>query len=214
MNWKDLERRFSPARLGRYSGHRKGDTNRAAADYSHNVLLAEAMMPLLNVLEISLRNAIHRQLQVQYQRPDWWAAWAGDPAFSYQNRQIVDATTKLGRRRELQHPDKVVAELTFGFWSSLFNAQFQPVLWKNLRLVFTNCPKQQRQRHTISAALNQIRDLRNRVMHHEPLLWLTPDLCTQHSVGLEVVRWIDPNLEVWLATHDRLPNNWNTWLNS
>lgn len=111
MSWKDLERHFSPARLGRYSGHRKGDTNRAAADYSHNVLLAEAMMPLLNVLEISLRNAIHRQLQVQYQRPDWWAAWAGDPAFSYQNRQIVDATTKLGRRRELQHPDKVVAEL-------------------------------------------------------------------------------------------------------
>lgn len=171
-------------------------------------------MPLLNVLEIALRNAIHKALQSQYGRPDWWGAWVNDPVFSYQSRQVAEANSKLARRHEPQHPDKIVAELTFGFWSSLFNSQFQPVLWKNLRLVFAHCPKSQRQRHTISAALNQIRDLRNRVFHHEPLIWLTPDLVAQHAVGLEVVHWLDPNLETWLATFDRLPTNWNSWINT
>ncbi|MFL1449158.1 hypothetical protein ACI77O_12255 [Pseudomonas tritici] len=212
MNWNDLERHFSPARLGRYCAHRQGDQRRAAADYMHNVQMAGAMVPMLNVLEIALRNAIHRRLESQYQRPDWWVSWANVQGFSYQCRQINDASAKLARRGEQLTPDKIIAELTFGFWSSLFNVQFQGTLWKSLRLVFAHCPKAQRQRGNISGSLNQIRDLRNRVFHHEPLLWLTPDLLAHHTVGLEVVGWLDPQLAVWLGTHDQLPTNWQAWL--
>lgn len=135
-----------------------------------------------------------------------------DPAFSWQNKEVANAKAKLARRHEAQTPDKVLAELTFGFWSSLFNTQFQTALWKDLRLVFARCPKPQRQRHNISAALNQIRDLRNRVFHHEPLLWLTPTLLDQHAVGLTVINWIDPQLGQWLSSHDRLPTTWAGWV--
>ncbi|MFG5780052.1 hypothetical protein ACFIQF_23615, partial [Comamonas sp. J-3] len=89
---------------------------------------------------------------------------------------------------------------------------FQTVLWKDLRLVFARCPKPQRQRHNISAALNQIRDLRNRVFHHEPLLWLTPTLLDQHTVGVTVINWVDPQLGKWLGNHDRLPATWAGWV--
>jgi hypothetical protein len=85
------------------------------------------------------------------------------------NLQKTRAKNKLQRRAETATPDKIVAELTFGFWSSLFNGSFQSVLWKDLRLVFPRCPKRQRQRHAIASALNQIRNLRNRIFHHEPL---------------------------------------------
>ncbi|MGV8497810.1 hypothetical protein [Pseudomonas aeruginosa] len=212
MNWNDLEKHFSPARLGRYRAARGGDVARAAADYSSNVLLSEAMVPLLNVLEIALRNGIHARLSRLYGRTDWWESWVGDPAFSWQNKEVANAKAKLARRHEAQTPDKVLAELTFGFWSSLFNTQFQTALWKDLRLVFARCPKPQRQRHNISAALNQIRDLRNRVFHHEPLLWLTPTLLDQHAVGVTVINWIDPQLGKWLGNHDRLPTTWADWV--
>jgi len=48
MNWNDLERHFSAARLGRYRIARGGDAAKALADYAGNVLLSEAMLPMLN----------------------------------------------------------------------------------------------------------------------------------------------------------------------
>lgn len=208
MDWSDLEKHFSPARLGRYRSACSGDEARAAKAYVDNMLLAEAMMPMLNVLEIALKNGISRRLTIFYNRADWWEAWSGDPMFDWQVREVASAKSKLLRRAESGTPDKVIAELAFGFWSSLFNVQFQSILWKELRLVFPRCPKPQRQRHTVSSALNQIRDLRNRVFHHEQLIWLTPPLLDLHAKGIEVVGWLDPKLPPWLAGFDRLPTAW------
>lgn len=208
MDWIDLEKNFSPARLGRYRASCDGDEERAARAYVNNMRLAEAMMPMLGVLEIALRNGVHRRLSAVYRRSDWWSAWNSSAAFDWQCREVANASSKLMRRREAATPDKIIAELTFGFWSSLFNVQFQDLLWKELRLVFPRCPKPQRKRHTVSSALNQIRDLRNRVFHHEQLIWITPPLIDLHSMGMEVIGWIDPQLPAWIAPSDRLPATW------
>ena len=208
MNWNDLEKHFSAARLGRYRAACAGDEARAARAYANNMLLAEAMMPVLNVLEIALKNGIHRRLSVLYGRADYWEAWAGNADFAWQSREVATAKGKLQRRAEAVTPDKIIAELAFGFWTSLFNVHLAPVLWKDLRLVFPRCPKPQRQRHTISSALNQVRDLRNRIFHHEQLLWLTPTLIDLHAKGIEVVGWLDPQLVPWLQQYDRLPATW------
>ncbi|MES2742314.1 MAG: hypothetical protein V4754_15385 [Pseudomonadota bacterium] len=208
MNWNDFEKHFSAARIGRYRAACGGDESRAARAYAHNMLLAEAMMPLLSVLEIALKNGIHRRLCIVYRRPDWWEVWTGDPAFQWHSREIVSARNKLQRRAEAVTPDKIIAELTLGFWSALFNAHLQPVLWKDLRLVFPRCPKPQRKRHTISSALNQVRDLRNRIVHHEQLLWLNTSLIDLHAKGIEVLGWLDPQLPLWLRPYDRLPATW------
>jgi hypothetical protein len=208
MDWSDLEKHFSAARLGRYRASCNGDEIRAARAYVNNMLLAEAMMPMLNILEIALKNGAHQRLTALYKRADWWEAWSNDSSFSWQVREVTNAKTKLQRRAEAVTPDKIIAELPFGFWSSLFNVQFQATLWKDLRLVFPRCPKTQRQRHTVSSALNQIRELRNRVFHHEQLLWLNPPLIDLHGKGVEVISWLDPKLPPWLDSYDRLPTTW------
>ncbi len=208
MDWSDLEKHFSAARLGRYRASCNSDVARAAKAYVNNMLLAEATMPMLNVLEIALKNGVHQRLITLYNRSDWWESWVSDPSFTWQVREVVGAKAKLQRRAEALTPDKIIAELPFGFWSSLFNVQFQTVLWKDLRLVFPRCPKPQRQRHTVSSALNQIRELRNRVFHHEQLLWLSPSLIDLHGKAIEVIGWLDPKLPPWLASYDRLPTTW------
>lgn len=81
MNWNDPEKHFSAARLGRYRASCGGDEDRAAKAYVNNMLRAEVMMPMLNVLEIALKNGIHRRLSTLYRRPDWWEEWSGDPDF-------------------------------------------------------------------------------------------------------------------------------------
>jgi hypothetical protein len=210
MDWGDLEKHFSAARLGRYRASCNGDEIRAARAYVSNMLLAEAMMPMLNVLEIALKNGAHQRLTALYKRADWWEAWANDASFAWQVREVANAKAKLQRRAEALTPDKIIAELPLGFWSSLFNVQFQTILWKDLRLAFPRCPKPQRQRHTVSSALNQIRELRNRVFHHEQLLWLSPPLIDLHGKGVEVIGWLDPKLPPWLGSFDRLPVTWTT----
>jgi hypothetical protein len=208
MNWTDLEKHFSAARLGRYRASCGGDEVRATAAYVNNMLLAEAMMPALKVLEISLKNGVHARLSALYNRTDWWESWAGNALFGWQCKQVASAKSKLTRNGENITPDKIVAELAFGFWSSLFNSHFQQILWKDLRLVFPRCPKNLRKRGNVSSALNQLRDLRNRVFHHEQLLWLSPSLLDLHTKGTEVIGWIDPKLAPWLSTYDRLPASW------
>lgn len=205
-----MERSFSFARIERYRVARAGDRVSAAADYALNLRLAESMMPMLNVLEIGLRNAVHARLTQLYRKEDWWRFWIGRPEFARLLGSVNEAESKLMVRRERVSPDKVVAELTFGFWCSLFNASYQEELWKHLRLAFPSCPRDQRRRKAISGALNQVRVLRNRVFHHEPLLWLTLDLDEQHRRGRKIIQWIDPDLAAWLARHDRFSELWST----
>jgi hypothetical protein len=205
MKWSELEKHFSAARLGRYRQAYQGNEVRAASAYTHNMLLAEAMMPTLNALEVALRNGVHTRLSSAYGKSDWWNAFADDANFSWQSKEVSNAKIKLQKRGEMLSTDKIIAELTFGFWSSLFNKQFSFALWRHLRFVFPRCPKPIRQRHTISSSLNQIRNLRNRVFHHEPILWITPALSDQHRRALETLGWIEPRLVAWLETYDRVP---------
>jgi hypothetical protein len=205
VEWATLELHLTPARLARYLACCSGDEDAATAMYAKNILIAEAMTPLLHVLEVSLRNGVAHQLTERYGRADWWEVWRGRPLFESQCAHVEQARSKLRRRREPQTSDKIVAELPFGFWCSLFNSSLQHELWKDLRRAFPGCPKTARKRHHVSSALNRLRQLRNRVFHHESLLWLRPDMGEQHQAGLQVVDWIDPQLKQWLVPMDRLP---------
>lgn len=211
MRWTDFESAFSAARVGRYKARCRGSEAHAIAAYRHNLLLSEALTPFLCTVEIALRNAVHGQLARHYGRPDWWEAWQGDRRFKHQLNEIGTARNKLQRRKEAQVPDKIVAELTFGFWSTLFNAEFQAELWQPLRRAFPHCPKTRRQRGTISSVVNKLRMLRNRAFHHEPVLWIQGDAGLIHRDGLELLAWMHGSLGPWFGRIDRVPHVWAGW---
>ena len=70
-DWTLLKRHFSSARLDRYYEHRSADQAKAIADYINKLRLAGAMIPMLHVLEIALRNGIHNCLRTHYGKEDW-----------------------------------------------------------------------------------------------------------------------------------------------
>ena len=90
-----------------------------------------------------------------------------------------------------------------GFWVSLFNAEYERVLWKPLRRAFPFLPKRERQRKSISTPLNMIRSLRNRVFHHEAICWNLHRLCLLHETIIRTVGWLNPMLPLWLKRIDR-----------
>lgn len=182
--------------------------------YLHNVRITESLTPFFSTVEIALRNSIHRQLGAYFGRSDWWETWADNQAYQGQFNRIQSAYSKLRRRREPTTPDKVIAELTFGFWATLLNVELQHTLWSPLRKAFPYCPKRQRQRKTVSALVNTLREMRNRAFHHEPLLWLTPDVGAVYADGLKLISWIHGPLESWLINLSRVHAIWADWKQS
>jgi hypothetical protein len=209
MDKTHFERLFSTGRLARFYQAARQDAAEASALYAANIQLSESLYPCLAVVEVALRNALHRQLTYLCHSPDWYRQ------LSRHDRALADLQPELDRtekyirdRRETISADKVVAELTFGFWSSLFNRAYELVLWKQLRLAFPHLPKPDRQRATVSSTINAVRHFRNRVYHHEPVSWQLPQLWQQYEQVCALLGWLDPQLLTWLQPIDRFPTVW------
>ena len=68
--------------------------------------------------------------------------------------------------------------------------------------VFIHAPRRQRNMKTLDQRWKRIRDLRNRVFHHERILHWN-DLDQQHAEILEAIHWISPELAELAKTLDR-----------
>ncbi len=202
MDKKYFERVFSEKRLEKYF-ERYPDTATAIVHYQCNIELAESFYPCIPTFEIVLRNGISRELSVLFGRNDWYAVFSSIPGLIDLNKYISQANKQIAGRKEFSSPSKIVAELTLGFWVSLFNAEYERILWKDLRRVFPNMPKIERQRKKISPPLNRFKTFRNRIFHHEPISWNLEKLKQIHSEMLTVMGWINKDIQLWIAPFDR-----------
>ncbi len=99
----------------------------------------------------------------------------------------------------------MVAELTFGFWITLLDRRYERVLWPRLlRSAFPHMPAAIRQRQTLSKRFDDIRKLRNRVFHHEPIL-NRPNLIQEHAAIIDAIGWISPAMKEMTKAIDRFP---------
>ena len=86
---------------------------------------------------------------------------------------------------------------------SLFNVEYERILWKDLRRVFPNIPKTQRQRKIVTPPLNRFRSFRNRIFHHEPICWNLGTVEQIHEEILSLLYWINEDIPSWIASFDR-----------
>lgn len=180
-----------------------GDEKKAVRHYRQNIQLAEALLPSLSIYEVALRNSLIRELERMTGRKDWYTYFARFPALKALDNQVEVAKQHIVKRGEVVTPDKINGELTMGFWVLLFNAKYERYLWKELRKAFPHMPKPKRQRKYVSAPLNDIRALRNRVFHNESISWSLTRLETLHDSILEVCSWINPAMPLWIMTVER-----------
>lgn len=172
--------------------------------YLLNLALCEALYSPLQFAEIALRNAIHTQLTQRYQADDWYDVIPGRSLPPWQAQQILKAKDALTEHGKPITPGGMVAELTFGFWSGFFNNfHARSGLGHHLaRNAFPHAPGPERSLHKLDAKWRSVRTLRNRVFHHERILhW--QDLNGQHDNMLQLVGWMNPELEEMARILDR-----------
>ena len=196
---EDLEEAFSLERFGRYLTWAGGDRARALELYALNTRLSEALYTPLQMLEVALRNRIHGVMSAAHHLR--WYEEPGLLAAAIQQAQVAEAMTDLARERKEPLPGRVVAALTFSFWTAMLGAAYEDLWQTDLHRIARRENGKGLRRKDLARPLTQIRLLRNRVAHHEPILsW---DLSRHHDAMLQVTGWLSPPAATWCQTLDR-----------
>ena len=188
------------------------DPLNAVARYQWNTALCEALYPSLQAFEVALRNAVHESLS-EYYRPDWLQTAAFlRPQEQERVRAAEDALRAQGKPIT---PGRLVAELTLGFWTGLFVHAYDrtvalPVMARRLRAF----PSSLRTRRALYPRFEDVRFLRNRVFHFEPI-WYWSDLPQRHANLVADLGYLSPEKQRLVTLLDRFPAvhtaGWTEW---
>ena len=194
-----LEHALSQERFARYVDWADGDRRRAIALYTLNSRLSECFYIPLQALEIALRNRLHTVISAAAGE-----CWYDDPPYqrgSFQGEQLEAAKKDLRDRGRDLTPGRVVAALTFGYWTAFFGTVYEDQWRKVLHQVGKRADGKGLSRKHFARPLATIRELRNRVAHHEPIIgW---DLPKHHSSILQLTAWLSPAAADWCRACSR-----------
>jgi hypothetical protein len=201
---------FRSIPLERLASYRLSDTSGPQEQlerYFHNVRLTEALYPSLSCLEVTLRNHIHDAISAVW-GDNWLEMFALIHPKEAEKVQAAQAEVIRGQKKPTT--GRVIAELSFGFWTSLLHARYEQSLWPRItKQVFPHAPKSAQYRKTLFERLDRIRRLRNRAFHHEPILYGLRlhqkhyPLKVLHTETRETIKWMSIEVDQWLEEIDR-----------
>ena len=203
----ELKRCLSHPRLERYRQPAGASDIEMLINYYWNIALAESLHCSLGTVEILLRNTIHDTLATFFGRADWY-----DGTGLLEEKQLEEVAKvkhHIATRNKAATPERVISQLTFGFWVTLLSTRYNDRFWRpntnaNLKAAFPHAPAKMR-RNDIQAKYYSANNLRNRAFHHEPLF-------DQHSLlddyrrTYEGIAWIDPTMVPKTQLLDRFPD--------
>lgn len=181
--------------------------------YLFNVAVCESLYTSLHFLEIVLRNKIDCSFTAHF-GPNWLCASSFLGLLRSDDIKKIEDTKKMltDRNRQPVQPG-LLAELSFGFWVSLFDACYEITLWHNLiKPTFPNMATDVRRRKTISKRMEGIRKLRNRVFHYKRITHL--ELARLHLEIVEAVSWMNTNASLVLRSICKFTKLWQSGENA
>lgn len=188
----DVVNTITKPRLSKYLSATSNNALQALRLYVLNTKVSAAVMADLHYIEVAMRNKFNRELVAKY-GDDWFKAEEFLVLVDKRSQDILkkaqrDAAKHWPKGRELP-PGKVIAELTFGFWLQLTDSRLEHTLWVPcLHKAFN--PRKAPKRATFNQQLEKLRQLRNRVAHHEPIFHL--DLLDAYLRICEVAKILCP----------------------
>lgn len=181
-----FEQIVSKPRLDSYRGYWKVDPEAAVGLYMWNGEVCAEVSKLLCYLEISLRNSLHRELSLSTSvgassSVHWWDTLSAKlkPATT---RQVAEV--RGGAPGVILSPDEIVSRLSFGFWPNMLSwvAKQMPALMQKILPAHPlsqvgavpNWWQAAARQHALSEIF-ELKEVRNRIAHHEPL-WKFSDV--------------------------------------
>ncbi len=196
----ELETTLSSERLARYVAI-GGSKEAGLKLYVWNSALSESMYTPLQGLEVALRNALGDKLRTTY-GPRWYELNPG-PALHYPlPEMLLAARNELGKRGLPVDHGRIIAELNWGFWTGILAKRYETTLWRPLfRTAFPSAPTPLI-RNNVFLPLDDLRRLRNRIAHHEPIF--NRNIADDYAAILNLIGWISPTTRQWVDDQSRV----------
>lgn len=203
----DLEAVLSPPRFGTYLREMGGDRHRAMELYCWNTDVSAAFYVMLQFCELAIRNGAVEAIEAEF-GPNWHL----NRGFGFtlptlrkgKGYQPRDDLQQVARR--MPTAGKVVAELKFAFWQSVFVRGQDKRIWnKHLATVFPGYDKTltvAEARAELHVAADSIRKFRNRIAHHEPVF--ARRLEQDRDRIRQVIEWRRPGTAKWLDSIEQV----------
>ncbi|NHN89453.1 hypothetical protein [Acetobacter conturbans] len=195
-----LPRVLSAPRFATYLAEKDGDKEAALELYLWNLKLSAAFFVPLQICEVSIRNSVVSAIELTY-----GANWPWEKGFEISLRNPPHGYSprrNLIELRKLPTSGKIVAELKFVFWEKVMTRGHDGAIWNaHFRSAFPHAdPRKtiQELRAECHDSLFKIRDLRNRIAHHEPIF--RRSIQQEYDRIHKLVAWVDVTAATWLDT--------------
>jgi Abi-like protein len=198
-----LEKAISSERIGTYLRACGGNFLAAIQMYEKNTDLSEALYGVLQALEITLRNSMHRELTSHFGVASWFDQIA---LLRAEAAALGRAKKSLRRAGRPQTPGRIVAELSFGFWVGLTSRPYSQKTW--IPCLHKAFPFKRLAHRTANNRLEEIRRIRNRIAHHEPIM--QPSLADIYRKIVETLEWVCPETALWMRETTRFEQTFLT----
>lgn len=170
---QELIETITPVRLKAYGE----DSNDILLEkYIYNLKISESLYPALSLLEVTLRNKICYAIEALICK-DWLINELNQQnlLFDKEYKKLIETADKIKKDGKKVTNDRLISELTFGFWIHLCTKSYKPKFWDKkgfIELVFPNYTVSSNLRN-ISLIQKDLRDvlkLRNRISHQEIII--------------------------------------------
>lgn len=183
--------------------------------YFANMKIAQAFHPLLSSFEVILRNQLHYALARHFFDGNWIinqkTGFMIAPSLTYTNKrtkkkvtndyilkEVLKAEKKIVDRGVRVTSGRVIAEQTLGFWNSFYEAHHYALLAGVPCRIFKKLPSGYG-RKEINDIIAQVRELRNRINHNEPICFVNRKcdfsyVKSMYAIISDFLTWIDPEM--------------------
>jgi len=235
MNYKKFELHFSKPRINRYYYAAGSSRTKAIHMYKQNLLVAQAIHPVLGIFEVVLRNSIDTALCKHFQDDNWilnqkngfmtdsHLLFMGKQSQEFKRndflkKEVLKAEQKL-KMKYLKTPwtsitpGNIIAEQSFSFWTNFFEAYHFKILKGKPIQIFNNLPHGVG-RKEIFQKLNAIRQFRNRINHNEPICFVNNKFSSLeieaiHQSIYELLNYIDERILDFVKSIDQTEETLN-----
>jgi len=188
---------LSPERLNPYYAQARSSDWVALHLYVRNTELSASLYGVIQALEVGLRNVVHAKMTEAFGTEEWWDKL---PLHNAEMNDIAEAKKNISSRIKQIRPGRIVAELSFGFWVKLFANSYEKQLW--VPYLSRRFPAKL-SRKTLHERLTNLKELRNRIAHHETLIRRNANQDYQDL--LVAIGWISPTLRRWVEHYTDFP---------
>ncbi len=166
MKIEQIQKLISEKRLAGYRG-KNNSLEACLKRYQYNIQLSKEFYPLLHILEVGLRNSIYEAWSKKLGRN--WILEEQTVFREQESDKISKARGQLNKQNRPIETGRIIAELNFGFWTSLFHTSYETHNRGIIKDIFPFSAKRDRASVQIRKDIHMLRLFRNRIYHYEPI---------------------------------------------